>query len=76
MPEQVLYSIMYLHASISKIKIKLKLQLNNVLNTQRLKVKEKDTVHTFGGGSKDKYLKYSLYFKKRMRYFHNDILLV
>lgn len=65
LPEQIYYtSIVYLHVAISKIKIKLKLQLNNVKNTQRLKVKEKDTVTPLGEGIKDKSLKYLLYFRK------------
>lgn len=53
-----------MHVTISKIKIKLKLQLNNVINTQRLKVKGKDTVAPLREGVKDKSLKYLLYFRK------------
>lgn len=60
----MLHSIVYLHVTISKIKIKLKLQLNNVINTQRLKVKGKDTVAPLRDGVKDKSLKYLLYFRK------------
>lgn len=60
----MLHYIVYLHVTISKIKIKLKLQLNNVINTQRLKVKGKDTVTPLREGVKDKSLKYLLYFRK------------